>query len=218
MDFYRRECRRLQNEAPTAVALCRARRLLKLLDDLLDEGYAELAERLEAEQMGPSFLRGYLREHHADPFPMPAKEFDARKLSYGTEEIELCQAVDRALSAAKRTEEAETPAFLRRLRDFCRWIGYDRETAYLFLLRDTLLPYAYFLNRGREKFFPGCSTANPSGSLRAGTMRTTRFGGRCIGRWKRAAMIFGNLPAGFCRRFGRPWANIPGRRLCCEKC
>ena len=46
MDFYRRECRRLQNEAPTAVALCRARRLLKLLDDLLDEGYAELAERL----------------------------------------------------------------------------------------------------------------------------------------------------------------------------
>ena len=98
MDFHRRECRRLQNEAPTADTLCRARRLLKLLDDLLDEGYAELAERLEAEQMGPSFLRGYLREHHADPFPMPAKEFDARKLSYGTEEIELCQAVDRALS------------------------------------------------------------------------------------------------------------------------
>lgn len=59
MDFYRRECRRLQNEAPTADTLCRARRLLKLLDDLLDEGYAELAERLEAEQMGPSFLRGW---------------------------------------------------------------------------------------------------------------------------------------------------------------
>ena len=165
MDFYRRECRRLQNEAPTADTLCRARRLLKLLDDLLDEGYAELAERLEAEQMGPSFLRGYLREHHAAPFPMPTKEFDARKLSYGTEEIELCQAVDRALSAAKRTEEAETPAFLRRLRDFCRWIGYDRETAYLFLLRDTLLPYAYFLNRGREKIFPWLLNRKSFGEL-----------------------------------------------------
>lgn len=165
MDFYRRERRRLQNEAPTAATLCRARRLLKLLDDLLDEGYAELAERLEAEQMGPSFLRGYLREHHAAPFPMPAKEFDARKLSYGTEEIELCQAVDRALSAAKRTEAAETQAFLHRLQDFCRWIGYDHGTAYLFLLRDTLLPYAYFLNRGREKIFPWLLSRKSFGEL-----------------------------------------------------
>ena len=165
IQFYRQQVQQLQTRPPAAAALYRARQLLKLLDDLLDEGYTELADRLEEARSGASFLREYLGKNHVAPFPMPVKEFDMQKLSYGAEEIELCGAIDDVVRTAKQTEAKEKPAFLNRLQDFCRWIGYDDGTAYLFLLRDTLLPYVYFLNRGRKRVFPWLLSRKSFGEL-----------------------------------------------------
>lgn len=40
------------------------------------------------------------------------------------------------------------------LRRFCQWVGYEPDTAYIFLLRDTLLPFVYYQSRGRAQIHP----------------------------------------------------------------
>ena len=44
--------------------------------------------------------------------------------------------------------------FLQELIRFCEWIGYEENTAYIFLLRDTLLPYVYYRAKGRIAVHP----------------------------------------------------------------
>lgn len=48
LGYYRRELQALAGARPSGESVYRARQLLKMLDDLADEGYTELGERLEA--------------------------------------------------------------------------------------------------------------------------------------------------------------------------
>ena len=47
--------------------------------------------------------------------------------------------------------DANDDAFLSKLIDFCKWIGYEEDTVYIFLLRDTLVPYIYYQSKNRKK-------------------------------------------------------------------
>lgn len=152
--FYERELQKLAAEPPNAAAVYRARQLLKLLDDLADEGYYELNERLETVCKGVSLLRAYLRQHQAAPFPLPPKETSAEQLPYAAEEIELCDAVDRAMAAAERLPETAASPFPCKLREFGQWLKAGDGTARIFLLRDTLLPFVYARSRGEKCIYP----------------------------------------------------------------
>ena len=44
--------------------------------------------------------------------------------------------------------------FLAELIRFCEWIGYEEDTAYIFLLRDALLPYIYYRHKNRVSIYP----------------------------------------------------------------
>ena len=57
LSFYRAELARLAACAADEGTVYRARQLLKLLDDLADEGYTELGDALEADCRGVSRLR-----------------------------------------------------------------------------------------------------------------------------------------------------------------
>ena len=46
LGYYRRELQALAGARPSGESVYRARQLLKMLDDLADEGYTELGERL----------------------------------------------------------------------------------------------------------------------------------------------------------------------------
>lgn len=139
--FYRDALRELENTPATREHIYDARRLLRMLDDLTDEGYTELSGAFERAFGGVSRLRAYLHRNHAEPFAAPDGCPDGG-LSYAAQDTELRCAIARAVRATAGTEAACVP-LAERLRRFCEWVGYDDGTAYIFLLRDTLLPFVY---------------------------------------------------------------------------
>ena len=153
-DYYRTELQKLESAPPTCGSLYHARQLLQMLDDLADEGYTELNETLEAMSCGIARLRAYLRNNGSMPFPLPQKNLVAGNLSYSPEDMELTAAIASAMQAAAAVSPTVPVPFTGRLRHFCSWLGYEAQTAYIFLLRDTLLPYAFYSAQGRERIYP----------------------------------------------------------------
>ena len=152
--FYRDALQTLEATPAVPDNIYHARQLLRMLDDLTDEGYLELNEQLEAAFCGVSRLQDYLRKHRVKPFPAPGVRPDSACLSYAPQETELRSALGCAMQEAATRQDAGSAPFTDRLRQFCRWIGYDDQTAYLFLLRDTLLPFVYYAAQGRERSYP----------------------------------------------------------------
>ena len=154
LNFYGHELKKLEERPATETGIYRARQLLRMLDDLTDEGYTELNTLLEKEIHGVSRLHKYLRENHAVPFRMCSNCPDTKTLSYSESDTELNQAILNAVNEANSFSPTTTLPFTDKLHRFCRWIGYDADTAYIFLLRDTLLPFVYYLGQGRTNIYP----------------------------------------------------------------
>lgn len=127
---------------------------MRMLDDLADEGYTELNEQLEKNFCGVSRLRNYLKRNHVEPFLFSEKRQNADVFRYSEYDTELCGAIVQAMNAASKLPQAASSPFADKLCRFCNWIGYDDNTAYIFLLRDTLLPYIYYAERCRRRIYP----------------------------------------------------------------
>ena len=56
LSYYEKELQQLETKVATAESIYKAKQLLKMLDDLLDEGYTELNETLEKTYQGVSRL------------------------------------------------------------------------------------------------------------------------------------------------------------------
>lgn len=154
MEYFRRELDALEIGPPTTEKVYHAQQLYRILEDLAAEGYHQLNELLETEKCGSSRLQAYLSRNNAAPFPMPHPGPDEKELSYAEREVELAAAIRDAIKSASDQEPGERTPFLRELKGFCRWIGYEPDTAYIFLLRDTLLPFAYYQARERRRIYP----------------------------------------------------------------
>ena len=87
------------------------------------------------------------------------------ELSYSVHETELNWAISQAVYEANKLTEAAPLPFVDKLQRFCRWIGYDPNTAYIFLLRDTFLPFIYYLDQGRERIYPWLLNRKSFGAL-----------------------------------------------------
>lgn len=154
MEYFRRELDALEIGFPTTEKVYHAQQLYRILEDLAAEGYHQLNELLETEKCGSSRLQAYLNRNNAAPFSVPHQGPDEKELSYAEREVELAAAIRDAIKSASDQETGERTPFLRELKDFCRWIGYEPDTAYIFLLRDTLLPFAYYQARERRRIYP----------------------------------------------------------------
>ncbi len=154
LEFYQNELQKLKTAPVRKETIYRAKQLLKMLDDLSDEGYIALNEQLEETYSGVSTLRAYLNANHIEPFLIPRKLFSATDLSYGQDAYELTEAIKELAKNAENSTEVRFDEFFSELVDFCKWIGYDKDTAYIFLLRDTLLPYLYFQSKDRKNIYP----------------------------------------------------------------
>lgn len=150
--YYTDALKRLEGRTLGESELCEAKRLLKLLDDLLDEGYTSLDRTLEEKYGCVSRLRNILKAHGEPPFPLPEKGFS--DVAYGDAETDV-EAVCRRLE--KRVQSGVAPSdepFLASLRDYCAWVGRREDTAYVFLLRDAFLPYLCFRKNGEGGLYP----------------------------------------------------------------
>lgn len=154
LNYYIRELQKLESITASRETIYRAKQLLKMLDDLLDEGYTELNEKLEELCQGVSRLRQYLKDNHAEPFPIYRKSVTETDVTYEQKEIELIEAINECTVCAKNSKEKSDDAFLTELIRFCEWVGYDENMAYIFLLRDTLLPYIYYQSKNRKNIYP----------------------------------------------------------------
>ncbi len=151
--YYRDEIDALEAGPATEASVYRAKRLVKMLDDLADEGYTALGTAIETAFQGRTRLLAYLDGAHAAPFPAAGPAAAGADV-WSAEEWELGRALDDARQAAGSAPVSDEP-FLAELLRFCRWIGYEEDTAYIFLLRDTLLPCVRFQAvYGRERIYP----------------------------------------------------------------
>lgn len=152
LHYYEKALQALEGNPPDAQSVYRAKQLLKMLDDLVDEGYTALAEEVEQAYRGVSRLRAYLAENHAEPFAMPARLQGTA--AYQAGEQELVHAIRQLTEKARCSGKLSGNPFLQELNRFCEWIGNESDTAYIFLLRDTMLPYIRFLSEQRDNLYP----------------------------------------------------------------
>lgn len=150
-DWYRGRLAYYENKTLTDRDVYEVRQLLKVLDDLTDEGYTGLNRRMEADFSCLTRLRTLIGNAGACPFPVG--QAGLPETEYLSQEHELVRYLDGLTDAAAKTEPAEEP-FLGEIDAFSRSIAREKGTAYVFLLRDTLLPYLRFRTEGCESLYP----------------------------------------------------------------
>lgn len=150
--YYTEALERLEGGTLGKSELYEVRQLLKLLDDLLDEGYTLLNRTLEEKYRAVSRLRAILEAHNEAPFPI--QKGIPSSVEYGDEEMEVEAVCGRLSERMQNGVDAADSPFLADLRNYCEWIPQQPDTAYIFLLRDAFLPYLYFKRGGKGGLYP----------------------------------------------------------------
>ena len=151
-EYYRRKLEEYENKILSDAEIREAKQLLKVLDDLTDEGYTNLNDTMEEDFSCLTRLRAVLHRCGVVPFPI-----DHERLSdtvYGKNEYELEALLGNLIEDAGSHSGVSANPFLEEIYRYCEWIGYEEDTAYVFLMRDALLPYVFFRSRGRDNIHP----------------------------------------------------------------
>ena len=151
-NYYRRKLEDYENRSLTNADIYEVKQLLKVLDDLTDEGYTDLNDQMETHFSCLTRLRSVLQRSGESPFPI-----DHEKLSgttYSKSEYELEELLGKLMAEADKQEGISGNPFLAEVYRYSKWIGYEEDTAYVFLLRDALLPYVYYRSKGRNNIYP----------------------------------------------------------------
>ncbi len=151
-NYYRRKLEEYENMILSDADIYEAKQLLKMLDDLTDEGYTNLNDTMEADFSCLSRLRSVLYRSGEIPFPI-----DHERLSntdYGKNEYELEALLGNLIEDVRIHSGVSSNPFLEEIYRYCEWIGYEEDTSYVFLMRDALLPYVFFHSRGRDNIHP----------------------------------------------------------------
>lgn len=154
LNYFTTEIARLESSIADRQSVYHAKQLLKMLDDLSEEGYTKLNDLLETSCQGVSKLKEYLSVHCAHSFTKSRKTLTEADVGYDSAETELTNAIQQLIASAKESKGTGNDAFSPKLVHFCEWLGYRENTAYIFLLRDTLLPYIYYRSQNRENIYP----------------------------------------------------------------
>lgn len=154
LTYYQDRLKDFESNPATDERLYKAKQLLKMLEDLQDEGYSYLCNQLEEEFSGITRLRRYLTDNHVAPLEITPRIADANELTYPEEKSDLETMLKNIIEEIHPQPIKDPHPFIEELINFCEWIGYEDNTAYVFLLRDTLLPYLYFSAKGRNRLYP----------------------------------------------------------------
>ena len=151
-NYYRRKLEEYEKKILSDADICEAKQLLKVLDDLTDEGYTNLNDTMEEDFSCLTRLRAVLHRCGVVPFPI-----DHERLSdtvYGKNEYELEELLGNLIEEARNHSSVSGNPFLEEIYRYSKWIGHEIDTAYVFLMRDALLPYVFFRSRGRDNIYP----------------------------------------------------------------
>ena len=150
--YYRRKLEEYENRILSDTDIYEAKQLLKVLDDLTDEGYTNLNDTMEEDFSCLTRLRTVL--HRCGEVPFPITHEGPSGTVYEEKEFELYELPGKLTKEADTHSEVSANPFLKEIYRYCEWIGYEEDTAYVFLLRDALLAYVFYLGKGRNHIFP----------------------------------------------------------------
>ena len=150
--YYRDRLEVFENKTLSNQDIYEAKQLLKVLDDLADEGYTNLNYRMEKDFLCLTRFRNLLKDAGAFPFKIHNKIL--MNVSYSNQEYELNNLIDELIESEEQVDYTSKNSFMKRIYKYSEWIGYEQGTAYIFLLRDTLLPYVYFRARHYKNVYP----------------------------------------------------------------
>lgn len=152
LNFYKEKIERYENCPLTQADLLEAKRLLKMVDDLIDEGYFELFSVLQEQGGIVDRLKKVIECAGERPFSTILRK--ATTDVFRSDQTEFAEYLNGLTARASEVTPCADEGFLHEIVGFCNSIEYDESCAYVFLLRDALLPYLYFANQGRKNLFP----------------------------------------------------------------
>ncbi len=148
--YYARKLDEYEGGVLSDAQIYEAKQLLKVLDDLSDEEYHTLSEHLEDKFHCVTRLKAVLVRNGAQPFAV----FKAHAPTvYGKRERELDAFLSALTADLSKPARPEGSDLLSDIADFSRFICREKDAAYIFLLRDCLLPYMYFAKDGGEGLY-----------------------------------------------------------------
>lgn len=151
-NYYRRKLEEYENQCLSDSDIYAVKQLLKVLDDLTDEGYTNLNERMEADFSCLTRLRNILCKSYESPFPINHERLSDTE--YSIEEYELEGLLANLDEESRHYNGGSANQFLSEIHSYAEWIGWEKDTAYVFLLRDALLPYVLFSKKNRGNIYP----------------------------------------------------------------
>jgi len=150
--YYLGKLEEYENRILSDAELYDVKQLLKVLDDLTDEGYTSLNNALESDFSCLTRLRSVLQKNETIPFPVDHEKLP--NTAYSSREYELEDLLEDLIDEAGKKGSTSSNPFLKEIYRYCEWVGQDDDTAYVFLLRDALLPYIFFKSRGVKNICP----------------------------------------------------------------
>jgi len=150
--YYKQQLLKFENKSLSSKEIYEVKQVLKVLDDLEDEGYTKLNQHMENTFSCISRLRTIIKKSGERPFELSKNRLP--ETTYDNNEYELEALLEDIKNIAKYQKIDPYNPFLDDIKGYCDWIGYDKDTAYIFLLRDALLPYLYYKSKGRVNLYP----------------------------------------------------------------
>ena len=150
--YYKKKLEEYENKHLSESEIYEAKQLLKILDDLTDEGYTNLNNRMEEDFLCITRLREVLKQNGTLPFPIDTERLP--DTIFDDKECEMEEVLEKLILDAGDHSNVSDNQFLDTIRSYCEWIGYEEDTAYVFLMRDAILPYVFFKSRSKDNLYP----------------------------------------------------------------
>lgn len=148
LNYYKDKIEDYENRVLDERDIYEAKQLLKLIDDFADEGYYTLFDAVQGDFAGVDRLKAVIKNAGEVPFAVVTDDKSSDR--FKNEKIELSKYIENLILRAKEQTDYSDNGFLTEIKEFCESIKYDKNCAYVFLLRDTLLPYVYFKDKSAE--------------------------------------------------------------------
>lgn len=152
LNYYKERIAYYESRLLTQSDIYEAKQLLKLIDDLVAEGHYELFHALQGDSVIVDRLKTVIKIAGEEPFSTIVSDKSSEKFS--DEKIELTEYTDKLVIRANADTEDSVDDFLTEIKKFCNSIEYDETCSYVFLLRDTLLPYLFFKDKYAKNIYP----------------------------------------------------------------
>jgi hypothetical protein len=152
LDYYKNKIEQYESHPCNAHEVYEAKQLLKMIDDLVDEGYTDLFDEINRNYGGIARLHKIIVANKEEPFVL--EKSIEQEITFDDEQKALDDYLEELITHSLDGGMKSTNPFLGEITAFCDWVGDVKDQAYVFLLRDALLPYIHFKAMHRPDIYP----------------------------------------------------------------